>query len=162
MSKNLLYINYFGGSYGNFVDKFLKLDLKKDRVDLNRTDFHYQVISSTIEIIKTHENENILDTKNLKITYEKNDIDLISRNVWNKEPKHHIEKAQDLFVGFHEEINIDLKKIVCVAFYKSKLLDGLIKWNPLLKKNYIGTTISKFFLFYRKLDDKLEKNFPTT
>ena len=145
MSKNLLYINYFGGSYGNFVDKFLKLDLKKDRVDLNRTDFHYQAISSTIEIIKTHENENILDTKNLKITYEKNDIDLISRNVWNKEPKHHIEKAQDLFVGFHEEINIDLKKIVCVAFYKSKLLDGLVKWNPLLKKTTLELPFKIFF-----------------
>ena len=71
MPNNFLYINFFGGSYGNFVKKFLKLDLKEDTVDLNRTDFHYQLnytFSPTLEIAKTHENENIKDTKkNLKI-----------------------------------------------------------------------------------------------
>ncbi len=149
MPNNFLYINFFGGSYGNFVKKFLKLDLKEDTVDLNRTDFHYQLnytFSPTLEIAKTHENENIKDTKkNLKITYEKNDIDLIARNVWNKESKQHIEQAQALFVDFHEELDIDLKKIVCSAFYKSKLLDGLIKWNPLLKKTTLELPLASFF-----------------
>lgn len=163
MTDAPLWINYFGGCYGNFVEKFLKEDLSKTDGWVDRIDFHYHSIPATFEIYKTHNNENISDTRNLKITYEKKHVNLIARNVWTKEPKHLEEKARELFAG--DQVSMEDKKIITMAFYNSTLLDKAESWNRLLKQTTIALPFEYFFcsvqdwtVNWRKIFNKLMIN----
>lgn len=163
MPDNILVINYFGGSYGNFVDKFLKLHFSKNTVEYTRNNFHYPASSSFISIDLCHDNEKDSDTKNLKITYKPQHINIISRNVWNKEPQHLTDKTQREFENYPDNVDIDTKKIVVMAFYKSKLLNGLDNWNTILKRDTIELPLDYFFstpqrwlIAWRKIFDELK------
>jgi hypothetical protein len=146
LEKKSLIINFFGGSYGNFVETLITENCKEDNIDLTLNNFHKTTKESSIfNIKKTHDNEHLLDELNLKISYSEEHIDLISRNVWSKLPNHLIEKTDELFNNCNIDIDYINKKIITIAFYKDKLLHGLNKWNKLLKESTVELPFDYFF-----------------
>lgn len=164
--KKFLIINYFGGSYGNFVQTFITGNLKEDNINLLVNNFHKNIKeSSVLNIVNTHNNEQLLDQFNLKITYQEEHINLISRNVWNKLPYHLIEKTDELFKNYKGDIDDVKKKIITIAFYKNKLLHGLKDWNNILKQSTLLLPMHYFFadkehwlLHWKKLFENLGVN----
>jgi hypothetical protein len=161
--KKFLTINYFGGSYGSFVKAFLTGNLILDHINLDVNNFHATPNKSLLlNIKKTHDNELQSDESNLKITYNQEHIDLISRNLWNKLPEHLIEKTNDLFRNYEIDIDYDKKKIITIAFYKNKLLHGLEDWNKILKQltiklpfDYFLTGKQNWLNVWKKLFEQL-------
>lgn len=163
LEKKSLIINYFGGSYGNFVHTFITGNLLKDNIHLLENNFHKNTKSSAVfNISKTHDNEQLSDEFNLKITYEKHHIDLISRNVWSKIPDHLKEKTDELFQYCEDDIDYVEKSIITIAFYKNKLCNGLKDWNKILKQStlelpmfYFFTDVEYWLLNWKKLFQNL-------
>jgi hypothetical protein len=159
LEKKTLIINFFGGSYGNFVETFLSGNLKEGNINLLENNFHKNTKKSLIfNMHKTHDNEKLSDEFNLKITYKEEHIDLISRNVWNKLPDHLKEKTNELFENYPSDIDDVTKKIITISFYKNKLLYRLKNWNKILKQttlelpmHYFFTNIEDWLLNWKKL-----------
>jgi hypothetical protein len=141
--KNKIIINFFGGSYGNFVGSFLTSKTTFNNVNFEKNNFHYTNLDSNIIEI-SHQNENTFDKLNLKITYEKNHIDLICRNVWHKlEYINHLKNSASLiFTDYTFSIDRVSKEIITLAFYKNLLLHKLIDWNKILNKSTIELPLS--------------------
>lgn len=147
-NKRALTINFFGGSYGNFVHTFLTGNLKKESINLNENNFHNtNQESSVIDITKGHYDEKMSDELNLKITYKMEHIDLIVRNVYKKTKNLLEKKTKELFVNYTIDIdnNKNNKEIITIAFYKNSLLHGLTQWNKILKKSTIELPFDYFF-----------------
>lgn len=146
-NKKLLTINFFGGSYGHFVQAFLTGNIKKNSTKLNENNFHTTNNESSILNInfsRSHDNEKILDEQNLKITYKIEHIDLIVRNVYKKLEDLSKKNINELFSNKDLDNNTH-EQIIVIAFYKNSLLHGLTKWNKILKKSTIELPIDYFF-----------------
>lgn len=158
IKKNKIIINFFGGSYGRFVRLFLTGKIILDNIDFKKENFHY--IKSDFDVVGiTHQNENPLDKLNLKITYEKNHIDLICRNKWHKLEDTNLLKnsASLMFKEYTLSVDQVSKEIITISFYKNALLHGLTEWNKILNKNTIELP---FFYFLSKKNNWL-KNWRT-
>jgi hypothetical protein len=146
--KNKIIINYFGGSYGTFVQLFLTGKITSNNINFEKKHFHY-VKPNTEIIIGTHENEKTLDNLNVKITYKKNHIDLICRNKWHKleEDVNFLKNSSlKIFNDYTLDIDQTSKEIITISFYKNALLHGLTEWNKILNKNTVELPFVYFLL----------------
>jgi hypothetical protein len=138
--KDKIIINYFGGSYGTFVELFLTGEIMHNAINSEKKHFHYIQLNFKRNFQGTHENENALDKLNLKITFEKEHIDLICRNKWYKleDDIGLLKKSSSLmFKDYELEIDQNSKEIITISFYKNALLHGLTEWNKIQNKNTI-------------------------
>ena len=77
-------INYFGGSYGNFLANFLDHNIDQDSIT-PLADFHFgNIWTDESKFRLTHDDIMPNDKDNIKITYKLNHVDLISRARWQK------------------------------------------------------------------------------
>lgn len=146
--KDKIIINFFGGSYGRFVGLFLTGKIIPDNIKLKKKDFHYIKLDFNIVGV-SHQNENPLGKLNLKITYEKDHVDLICRNKWYKlEEDVGLLKTSSSLMFNDYELDIDQtrKEIVTISFYKNALLHGLAEWNKIQNKNTIELPFVYFLL----------------
>jgi len=146
--KDKIIINYFGGSYGTFVGLFLTGKIILNNIKFEKKHFHY--IKMDVNIVGgSHQNENPLGKLNLKITYEKDHIDLICRNKWYKLEEYiGLLKTSSSLMFNKYELDIDQtrKEIITISFYKNALLHGLTEWNKILNKNTIELPFVYFLL----------------
>lgn len=158
--KDKIIINYFGGSYGTFVELFLTGKIFPNIINSEKKHFHYIPLNLEKNFQGTHENENPLDKSNLKITFEKQHIDLICRNKWYKleDDIGLLKNSSSLMFKDHElDIDQSSKEIITISFYKNALLHGLNEWNKILNQ----CTIEIPFVYFLSDQTNWLKNWKT-
>ena len=161
----MIIINFFGGSYGNFLRHFLNHNITKNSIT-ESGDFHLHTrlkVKTKLDIKLTHDDVSPSDKSNIKITYHTGNIDLISRMKWQK----NVEERVDSFDSFNAASIIKYghttRKIVVICFYKVSLLSHLDVWNRQDRENvmyipfdYFLYDIDKWVATWSKIFESLK------
>lgn len=155
MEQKKIIIHFVPGSYGHFLEGLLNKSVineslfnKSLEFEIDRGDFHWikkDYNDEKILIERSHYYEEKTTEIVLKITYEQNDTDLISRNKWTKWPLNYEESKAQAFANLVSDVDEITKEIVTKSYFRLHLLKDVYKWNKKIN-NHTFEIPFKFFL----------------
>ena len=116
------YVHFKGGSYGNFL--ILMLSNTKFDLQSTATDYHYPFNFNKWQ--RSHNDVVPSRPNNIKIAYDKSDIDLIFRLKWSKTAK---DLKEQIKKWNGKSVDADTKKIVTASWYKLHLYEQHEHWH---------------------------------